>query len=175
MNNSESAKKGFRTFILTLAVSLMVFSAVYYVLTTYTQKQDSSQSASAAGAAIQQETAMAQEQAVAGEEENENVQGAKDERGGTMATVAAVPEEKTVFGQIAQADPHDVLAGATSAPQTPQTTSSVPTTGFSEMTIGLIVSLVLFVGAMIYTVKNPRKVALAKFEKGALMKTEKQK
>lgn len=161
MNNSESAKKGFRTFILTLAVSLMVFSAVYYVLTTYTQNNEPLNTIVAVEEKVEE---SAGEKALANDLSAE-VQGAKD--------------EKTVFGEIADKKPQvmtqAVLAGATSAPQTPETTSSVPVTGFSEMTVGLILSLALFVGAMIYTVKNPRKLALAKFEKGALIKSERQK
>jgi hypothetical protein len=147
MNNSESAKKGFRTFILTLSISLMVFSAVYYVLTTYTPQNEQTEN---------QTAAVTKEESV----QSQDVQGAKD--------------EKTVFGEIAgkkpQTRPQEVLAGATSAPQTTQSTTSVPTTGYIEMTVGLILSLTLFVGAMVYNLMNPRKLALSRFEKKALKK-----
>jgi hypothetical protein len=150
MNNSESAKKGFRTFILTLSISLMVFSAVYYVLTTYSPPKEQAKSQTAAVVTGNEAT----------KEESPNVQGAKDER--------------TVFGEIAsvkpQTRPQEVLAGATSAPQTTQSTTSVPTTGYVEMTVGLILSLALFIGAMIYNLMDPRKLALSRFEKKILGK-----
>ena len=159
MNNGESAKKGFRTFILTLSVSLIVFSAVFYVLTTYSSDKNPVRSTG---------TEVAVEQNVVGNEAA-NVQGAKDEREG----------EKTVFGDIVSkkptTKPQEVLAGATSAPSAqsaPQSTSSVPETGYTEMTIGLLLSLALFVGAMIYNSKNPRKMALSSFEKDVLKKSK---
>ncbi len=146
MNNSESAKRGFRTFILTLSISLIIFSAVYYALTTYNPKSK-----------------PAEEQTVASAgDSSPNVQGAKDKR--------------TVFGEIANNKPQEqaqeVLAGATSAPQTTQSTTSVPVTGFTEMTIGLLLSLGLFVGAMVYNLINPRKFALSNFEKKLLGKSK---
>jgi len=152
MNNSESAKKGFRTFILTLSVSLIVFSAVYYFLTSY--NIDSSNSGTG-GKEVAVEKALVNEG-------SPNVQGAKT--------------EKTVFGDIVNKKPvsrtQEVLAGATSAPQTTQSTTAVPATGYTEMTIGLILSLVLFIGAMIYNSLNPRKIALSKFEKDILGKSK---
>jgi hypothetical protein len=154
MNNSESAKKGFKTFILTLSISLMVFSAVYYILSSYGTDTGMSgvQDNEVANAMITEK------------KESPGVQGAKD--------------EKTVFGEIVNKKPLDktlevqaVLAGATSAPETTQSTTAVPGTGYTEMTIGLILSLILFIGAMIYNLMNPRKMALSKFERDALGKS----
>ena len=151
MNNTESAKKGFRTFILTLSISLIVFSGVYYLLTNYGDNGFDSGNVS--------KTEIVENVAP---EEEPNVQGAKD--------------EKTVFGDIVNkkpvSRPQEVLAGATSAPQTTQSTTSVPATGYTEMTVGLIFSFLLFVGAMVYTSMNPRKMALSKFEKDALGKAK---
>jgi hypothetical protein len=152
MNNSESAKKGFRTFILTLSVSLLVFSAVYYLLTTYTPQKEGTEG----------QTAVVVKGTDQAQGEPSDVQGAKDER--------------TVFGDITAKKPQDrpkeVLAGATSSPETTQSTTSVPTTGYVEMTVGLILSLTLFIGAMIYNMMNPRKLALSRFEKKVLGKSE---
>jgi hypothetical protein len=42
MNQNETAKKGFKTFILTLSISLIVFSVIYYVFTNQeTSESDS--------------------------------------------------------------------------------------------------------------------------------------
>lgn len=152
MNNSESAKKGFRTFILTLSISLMVFSAVYYVLTSYSPQESSVQGKDKEVAVVE----------AAVKEETPVVQGAKDERSVFADIVNKKPEAR----------PQEVLAGATSEPAAPETSTSVPTTGYTEMTIGLILSLALFIGAMVYNLMNPRKIALSKFEKDALGKSK---
>jgi hypothetical protein len=155
MNNSESAKRGFRTFILTLSISLIVFSAVYYALTTYN-------AGSKSGEGQPVVTGELGANSVIGEDSSPDVQSAEDER--------------TVFGEIISKKPEvqvqEVLAGATSAPQTTQSTTSVPVTGFTEMTIGLLLSLVLFTGAMVYNLINPRKFALSSFEKKLLGKSK---
>ena len=152
MNNSESAKKGFRTFILTLSVSLIVFSAVYYFLTSYNTDMASNEIVGDEIAAIKP----------VAKEELPNVQGVKT--------------EKTVFGDIVNKKPvsrtQEVLAGVTSAPQTTQSTTAVPATGYTEMSLGLVLSLVLFIGAMVYNSMNPRKLALSKFEKDILGKSK---
>jgi hypothetical protein len=152
MNNSESAKKGFRTFLLTLSISLMVFSAIYYALTNYQgDKSSESQTVAVANTDRTQEV---------------NVQGAKDAK---EAVVAG--ETGSVFAELAKKKPEakvqQVLAGATSAPQT---TQSVPDTGAVEITIGLVLSLVFFVAGMAIVAMNPRKLALRSFEKHASSK-----
>ena len=151
MNNSESAKRGFRTFILTLSISLMVFSAVYYALTTYSPDSNSDKNQTVVASNV-----------VVKEEKSPDVQGVADKR--------------TVFADIVnkkpQVRPQEVLAGATSAPQTTQSTTAVPSTGFTEMTIGLVLSLGLFIGAIIYNILNPRKLALSRFEKKLVGKSK---
>jgi hypothetical protein len=54
-----------------------------------------------------------------------------------------------------------VLAGAD------QTTTPVPDTGSLRLTVGLIVSLIIFIIAILYIVKKPRRLALKGFEKDA--------
>jgi len=166
MNNSESAKRGFRTFILTLSISLMVFSALYYALTTYNPQKDSGEerveAVNTAGLSGSDNSRDSVPSTVTKGSETPDVQGAKDQR--------------TVFGAVANskptARPQEVLAGATSAPQTTQSVTPVPSTGFTEMTIGLLLSFSLFVGAMIYSFLNPRKLALSNFEKKIVKKTK---
>ena len=166
MNNSDSAKKGFRTFILTLSISLMVFSGLYYALTTYNPKKDSGEEKIEAvnttdlnGSDSGREDVPS---IVTKDSDTPSVQGAKD--------------EKTVFGAVAKnkptTRPQEVLAGATSAPQTTQSVTPVPSTGFTEMTLGLVLSLALFIGAMVYNFLNPRKLALSNFEKKIIKKSK---
>ena len=166
MNNSESAKRGFKTFILTLSISLIVFSALYYALTTYNPQKNSGEeraeavnTAGLTGSDSSKENAPSTVTAEAGVP---SVQGAKD--------------QKTVFGAVANTKPttrpQEVLAGATSAPQTTQSVTPVPSTGFTEMTMGLLLSFSLFIGAMIYNFLNPRKLALLNFEKKIIKKSK---
>src|SRR4030042_4042044 len=43
MNNSTQAQKGFQTFILTLSVSLIIFSVIYYFVTNLNKTPDISE------------------------------------------------------------------------------------------------------------------------------------
>ncbi|HOA18461.1 MAG TPA: hypothetical protein PKK54_01005 [bacterium] len=170
MNNSESAKKGFKTFILTLSISLMIFSAVYYLLSSYKPENnidsgDISIVVKEAGSVSGSKDASAYNI----QEEQPVVQGVQDER-----------NEDTIFGKIAGKKPaaspkiisEEVLAGATSTGETTQSTSPVPATGYIEMTLGLFFALAVFIAAMIYNAKNPRSVAISSFEKNILKKSK---
>jgi hypothetical protein len=138
--NNESAKKGFRTFILTLSVSLIVFSVIYYVITNTSFRKE-------------QETLSLEKPA---------------------AEAAQVPaKQDSTFQQLASTKvdvpAKAVLAGSTVA-QTTQSTTSVPSTGTSSITMGLVLSLFIFFMGIIYNSMNPRKVALTDFEKNILKK-----
>ncbi len=149
MNNSESAQKGFKTFILTLSVSLIVFSVVYYFLSNYPANKSSNSP-----------------QAVATTSTTASVEGAKDERTDQADT------STSVFGAIVNKKPQgkaQVLSGAT---QASQSTTAVPTTGIAGITIGLALSFGLFLAAIIFTSMNPRKMALRSFEKEVLKKSK---
>ena len=160
--NSDSAKNGFKTFILTLSISLIVFSVVYYLVTNSSGDTSSAPSqASVAPATV----AVAPTETLALAEDTGQVEGVSD----TPTT--------SVFGEIVD-KPADtvstgaaVLAGATSSPVTTQTTgsgSTVPETGIVGITAGLLVSLVFFLTGMYYISSNPRKAALSGFEKKVL-------
>lgn len=176
MTSSDSAKKGFKTFILTLSISLIVFSVIYYLLTNSTptslevtsseKKADASATTVASTKAIA-DTTIAQVEAVAQVskdtlvKEEKEVKGAKD--------VKEVKDAKvSVFKQLAQTPvttkPSEVLAAETVA----QTTTSVPSTGTLSITLGLFISLLAFLSALVWLALNPRKVALTGFEKQAL-------
>lgn len=145
--NSESAKNGFKTFILTLSVSLILFSVIYYVVT-------GSSDSSNFQADITEETPLAQNALPTSEEEVKGV-----------ATTASA------FGELAKKDPQAkpmiasgaVLAGSDTTNQTTQSTS--PDTGIVEITLGLVISFILFVLGFYVVFLNPRKLALNSFEK----------
>ena len=139
MNNSQQAQKGFKTFVLTLSVSLIVFSVIYYFLTSTTQPNDSEQANAGLKGQVQEPKKT------------------------TMKT------EPTLFGKLAKEQVESsgkaVLAGATSSPETTQSTTTVPVTGMFGITVGLAASLVIFLTGLLVILKNPRKIALSGFEK----------
>jgi hypothetical protein len=144
----DQAKKGLSTFILTLSISLIVFSTIYYLMTNNSTEDETLYE-------TDNQVSMVTE-------EESDVQGDST--------------TKTVFGEIAESDPgsysRQVLAGADEATgeettTVTETTQSDPNldTGIASVTIGLVLSLVLFMSAMIFVYKNPRKLALTSFEK----------
>lgn len=149
-NNSYSVKtnagKSFRTFLLTLSVSLILFSGVYYFLTMNASKSDG------LGNSLNEKTTVIPVSAVP----TTPVQG----------TVAGASTEKSVFGEIASIDTggqtRQVLAGSTT---TPQTTTSAPDGGTVGVTIGLFSALIFFIAGLYIVSRNPRKLALDSFEK----------
>ena len=156
-NNSYSvqtnAGKSFRTFLLTLSVSLILFSAVYYFLTTNASKQvalDTSPNGNVANNVYDNPVTTNQ------------------------GDVAGAATAKTVFGDIASKDSggqaRQVLAGST---DTSQTTTPAPVTGTTSVTIGLFSALIFFVASLLVVSKNPRKLALNTFEKNATKSVDK--
>ncbi|EKD95153.1 MAG: hypothetical protein ACD_25C00050G0004 [uncultured bacterium] len=168
--NSDSAKSGFKTFILTLSISLIVFSVVYYLVTN-TGAGDSSAPYQASIAPVT--TGSLPSDALALETGTEQVAGVSD----TSSDSSTFSTDSSVFGEIVDkpvgavtVNAGVVLAGATSSPTT-QTTGSgaaVPETGVVGITAGLLVSLVFFLTGMYYIASNPRKSALGGFEKKIL-------
>ena len=137
----ENAGKSFKTFMLTLSISLIVFSGVYYVLTMNSSSPES------------HEVSMV----------------SKSGQNAQVAQVVT-DNQKSVFGEIAARTPEvmgaAVLAGAT-GPVATQTTQSAGNlnTGTVSVTFGLVGSLVLFLIALVIVSRNPRKLALISFEK----------
>lgn len=153
--NSESAKNGFKTFILTLSVSLVVFSVIYYVITNFSDKTASS---SEYRASVVQEVSQQEEQP-------------QDSQQQPAVAGAETEKKDTVFGALADStisqEPKGVvLAGSTVATQTTQ--STVPDTGLAGITVGLFSSLFVFALGIFYVARNPRKVALSEFEREVL-------
>ena len=138
MNNSSQAQKGFKTFVLTLSISLIVFSVIYYYM--------SQTSSTVAGVGTEAAAPV--------------------EEGQSVKVEPLKIESKSVFADLSASKPNvaskAVLAGAT---EVPQTTTAVPATGVTSITFGLMVSFAAFLAGMIVIMQNPRKLALASFEK----------
>ncbi|KKS02402.1 MAG: hypothetical protein UU55_C0015G0009 [candidate division WWE3 bacterium GW2011_GWC2_41_23] len=145
---------------LTLSISLIVFSVVYYLVTN--------SSGDSSAAPYQASTAPVVVEAVPSEAPalsagTEQVAGTSDSS--VFGEIVDKPVNAVSVGTAA------VLAGATSAPTATQTTgsgSTVPETGVVGITAGLLVSLVFFLTGMYYISSNPRKAALSGFEKKIL-------
>ena len=140
VSRSTSAASSFRTFILTLSVSLIIFSVIYYFMSSSGNDLDIFENSLSDSSVV--------------EMEKELVRSAKSE---------------SVFGEIATKDPDTqarfVLAGADEVDETTESTTSVPETGIFSVTAGLISATILFLAGLIIISSNPRKLALNTFEK----------
>lgn len=155
----KQSTKGLSTFVLTLSISLIVFSAIYYFMTTKTPTSDYDD----VRVGVATETELEEEQ---------------DSQPITDNTGEEVAAGSSIFGQLASASPDSysgqVLAGTdavesevpTEVPaEVSETTQSNLETGVTSITFGLISALALFISGMVFIHKGPRKVALNTFEK----------
>jgi hypothetical protein len=147
MNNSEVAKNGFKTFIVTLVTSLFLFSVLYYVL-----------NGAAADVDIEQTDLKVENQSAVAADATSAVEVSDD--------VAGVTTSRSVFGELSQEEIDTpvgtVLAGAS------ESTSAVPSTGSTEITYGFLLSLVaLGLGAYLIFL-GPRKAAIKQFERDVM-------
>jgi len=159
MNNNYQAQKGFKTFLVTLVISLGIFVAVYYVTSYPSYKIDIEEST---GGRLVGRTDVTE----------------------TELAVAPVSEEKSPFGQLNDTEidvpRRVVLAGVDEnitpdVPTVPDETlptelpsdtseSTVPDTGSFAMTISLFSSLCMLGAGLYYIYLGPRKLALKSFE-----------
>lgn len=163
-NNGYSLKsqstKGLSTFVLTLSISLIVFSAIYYMMTTNSVSQEDYKVEVVSESKVTEESTQ---QSI-----SQNTEKAE------TAVVVEKEEDKTVFGKLASSSPEkykgQVLAGSDPLPseiplEVVETTTSNLETGVTSITVGLISSFIMFISAMVFIYRNPRKLALNTFEK----------
>lgn len=136
MSQAEQAQKGFKTFILTLAISLIVFSAIYYFITN----------ASSSSSAPDIESTDKVSQNV-----TPSTNGSQD-----------TPFSKLAAQRVTDVQPQVVLAAATTAEPTQST--GTPNGGVESITLGLITSVAIFLFGMYVIAKDPRRMALREFE-----------
>lgn len=147
----ENAGKSFKTFVLTLSVSLIIFSVIYYAMTINSSTQESFDSELSMNSVIKEE-----------------VKGAETQKSVFSDIASKDPGVK----------PKEVLAGSTVAttpttvttPVVAQTTQSAANlqTGTFSVTAGLFISLAMFLATIVFVSNNPRRLALSSFEKNAL-------
>jgi len=159
MNTSEQAKKGFKTFLITLSVSLVLFSFVYYVVTD-SRDEFNIDDASSVSAITNTNT------------NSPEVAGTTDAKQDDTKVTVGSSNPESLFGEINKMKDspkqRTVLAGATQTSQ-----SSVPETGVDSITYALIgSSLLLGIGVFIY-MYGPRKIAIRSFEKEVIRSLDK--
>lgn len=137
IGKNTSAASSFRTFILTLSISLIVFSAIYYVMSSSGMDTDVFENSLSDSSVTEKSVKGTSSESVFGE----------------IAT--REPETQARF----------VLAGTDEVEETTQSTTTVPETGILSVTTGLFGALIFFIAGIIVVALNPRKLALDTFEK----------
>jgi hypothetical protein len=158
MNYETQAQNGFKTFIITLGVSLIAFSAVYYLVSDVSGNVD-----------IESKS----EKAVVVQTPKQEVAGTTVQSQTNSGTqlAAQTPTQPSIFNEIAQkpinAKPvvTSVLGAATETTQ-----STVPNTG-SETFVGTMLAGAFFSIALYLLVVGPRKLAIEGFESEMLKKS----
>ena len=147
MNNEQQAKNGFKTFVVTLSVSLVIFCALYYLITGFSNEINIEDSTASSG--VGNTTVVYKPNEVA---ESEDVKGATT--------------QASVFNEIAQAPVGGQAATVLSEhDETVETTeSTVPETG-SETMLGVIMTVAAFSAVAYFLLIGPRNLALSGFEK----------
>lgn len=140
IGKSNSAASSFRTFILTLSISLIIFSVVYYFMSSSGVDTDVFENALTDSSILEEDVKGTSSESVFGE----------------IATKE--PEAQATF----------VLAEADEVTQTTESTTSVPETGIFSITSGFFIALTLFVAGLVIVSSNPRKLALNTFERSVL-------
>lgn len=143
----ENAGKSFKTFVLTLSVSLIIFSVVYYVMSVNSSNQESFDN-SLSDNVVEKEVKGVEQKSVFNEiaSKDPGVQAKEVLAGSTVATTAEVQ-------------------------QTTQSAADLQTGTFS-ITAGLFIALIIFLSTLVFVLNNPRKLALSSFEKNALRGVE---
>jgi hypothetical protein len=152
MNNSVQAQKGFRTFILTLSVSLIVFSVIYYFVSSVDNTPDirspvsEELSVGASNDPVGGEAPLAFASLVAGTDDS-----------------AAVPV--VLSGATENLDEESYYEDPSYSDYVQEgTESTVPDGGVLSVTVGLISSIVLFLAGSWVIQRGPRNFALNRFE-----------
>ncbi len=147
MNNSEVAKNGFKTFLITLLLTLVLFSVVYYLASDSSLKVDIEKSDSAKVTSVKKVAAVAGSTAGS----NTSTDGSKD------------ASKESVFETLNKQKTASPLVLGAASEETTQ--STVPATGATEVTYGFVLSLSVAAFGFYMLVVNPRKKALARFER----------
>ena len=145
--NNQTAQAGFKTFLITLSVSLALFGVLYFILASGTSKPTDIESETSSNKLADTIVTTA----------------ASDTADSTVTQApSAEPTRVSVFADLSKGNPGSAVLGA--ADESTQGTKSI-NTGSTEITIALLASLgALGFGGLVY-IRGPRKAALARFER----------
>jgi hypothetical protein len=179
MNSTQQAKNGFKTFIVTFLVSVLVFGIFYYLISDVSTENVSIETADTSISSGLGNTKTVEETT------EPKVAGTSDMSGPKVASAESVTTDENLsnspFADLAsdkvdtqgsavlQAATDSTTKGGetttTTTTTTPQSTQTpVPDTGDFSITFGIVSSLSLFAFFTYIVFLNPRKYALAKFE-----------
>jgi hypothetical protein len=136
----DNAGRSFRTFILTLSISLIVFSGIYYALTYTSSGVDSLDDKVG-------DSSVNNPQEEVSESVFKEIANAKPD----------VQSRQVLAGSTA-------VSAETTVAQTTQAADNL-NTGTMSVTVGLVIATVFFVVALVIISSNPRRLALGTFEK----------
>ncbi|MBD3365940.1 hypothetical protein GF360_01200 [candidate division WWE3 bacterium] len=169
MNNSYQAKNGFKTFLVTLIISLGVFAAVYYLTSYPTYQLDIEESTGDSMGRVEslEEDVEASDEkgAVAGDKDAREEDSAESPFADLNKTEVSVPRRSVLAGADGATEEETATGTTTTTTTTPETTeSTVPDTGILSITLSLVASLVILGGGIYYVYLGPRNLALESFE-----------
>ncbi len=144
MNNAYQAKNGFKTFLLTLVISLGVFGVVYYITSYPSYSVD-----------IEAHT---------GSSENEVLSDSEESAFASLNTEMNTPRRVVLAGATVEGEETEGTTAVPVATTQETTQSTVPDTGVTSLTLSLLVSLVVLCSGIYYVYLGPRKLALQSFE-----------
>ncbi|MBI2414301.1 hypothetical protein HYV31_00445 [candidate division WWE3 bacterium] len=154
MNYETQAQNGFKTFVITLSISLVAFSAIYYLISDVSGNVDIENSEKAV-------VVQTPKQEVAGTTSSQDMAGGK----------LALDTQPSVFSEISQkpVNAKTAVVGVLGA-ASESTQSSVPDTG-SETLSGALLAGGFFAIALYLLMVGPRKLAIEGFENEILKKS----
>lgn len=157
MNKELQAKNGFKTFIVTLSVSLVIFSAIYYLITDSTGNVD-----------IESSDPVAFEvKGASTESVFKDISTKPTHADPAVLQAADTTEDTTGDAMEEDAMVDDTTTGTDATDNTAMEEeveeATVPDTG-SETLVGTMMALGFFAAAVYMILAGPRKLAIAEFE-----------
>ncbi len=183
MNSNNQAQKGFKTFILTLVISLIVFSAIYYIVNSDTgsseapiketsvieSKTESAKSSTLGDASLRANPApekVVKEEVAGAKTEEVSIDDDSTSVFEELATTNMNVEAQAVLAATDEEDENEEMAPVAPAVTTPE--STVPDTGIFGPTFGIFFSAIALGLFAYFAFLGPRKMALESFEKEVL-------
>lgn len=181
MNTNSQAKNGLKTFIITFSISVLVFSALYFMVSETSVDSVSISDSSISSKNAQKKTPGDNEAVMGIYSIKETGSAEPTTTSVTQATDGAM-EEPSVFASLVTGAGDSESVGGVNTPavlaaaagggggviQTTQTTAPVPVTGSTSVTLGLLISLTLFTFVFYNFFMNPKSYIKTRFEKKIL-------